>query len=447
MKQDKNWGKQWLPEALSAFAVLFFRFVYYKNAVIAELADDSASYINLNWEGFQRGERMPLYPLLIRFHRLLWKNHYLEGVVCCQILVSLIAVVFLYKAVKLAVRNLLIACIAAVFWGCYPGVMGYDTVILSESLALSLSVFLLYFTVRYIRHSTGKNGGRMLFAAFLAVCQKSALFIYVPATFVLLAMQFFLQKEKRKTVCRLAGINLLIAALLFLHACQVNAHASTFGIDKRGPRHMLAACLESGLYKNYPDQKLVREIETIYTENDQKINWTVFEPIMQMFGGNSKEYNPGLRKFCLSCIRSDPGGYLRYLFSRFTDNIRVTFEIKHAKSDRGNAAEQFVLQMQNQIFFPVSIGQVYLIYFALLFLLIKKWLKSGQCPWYYLGAVGILSAIIISVFVGTYNVYERCMIYILPFTCFGMALLFRDLAGAVQKYGETPANDEEVYRE
>ena len=39
------------------------------------------------------------------------------------------------------------------------------------------------------------------------------------------------------------------------------------------------------------------------------------------------------------------------------------------------------------------------------------------------------------------------MIYILPFTCFGMALLFRDLAGAVQKYGETPANDEEVYRE
>lgn len=427
----------YLPELISALLVLLFRFVNYKNLEFARIKPDSKSYIT-GWGGFREGNRMPLYPAIAHLNKLLFNDAYLTGMVWCQILVSLIAVVFFYKAVKIATRNRLITCIAAVFYGCYPGIMGFDTIILTESFALSISVFLLYFTVRYIQNSTWKNGKWMLLAVFLAVCVKSALFIYVLAVFVLLALQFFLQKEKRRTIYRLMGINLLITMFLLIHAGQVYVYSGTFSIDKRGPCHTLASCLQSGVYKNYPDQGLVGEIEKIYTKNDKEMGYEVLKSVMKMFGSTSKEYNPRLEKFNFYCIKSDLGRYVRYMFSRFTDNVNLRLKMDEPITSDKNAIDKFMLQIQNLLIFVLCIGHIYLIDLAAFFLLVKKWLKSGECSWYYLGTVGILSAIVISVFLGTYGDYNRCMVYVLPFAFFGLALLLNDLIGAIQRYKMEP---------
>lgn len=421
------------PEIAGVLVILLFRFVYYKNVIFAEMDGNSASYIEMDWADFQRGERMPLYPLIIRLNRLLLGEHYLTGVVWCQIIVSLIAVIFFYKAVKMATENRFVACIAMVFYGCYPGIMGFDTFILSESFALSLSVFLLYFAVCYIRDSTWKNGGRMLLLVFLAVCEKSALVIYVPAVFVLLILQNFLLREKRRIVWKLVIVNSLISVFLLIHAGQVYVHAGTFSIDKRGPRHMLAACLQSGIYKNYPDQDLVQKMEKIYTENNQEISWDVLEPIMKMFGSGSKEYNPRLIKFNSYCIRSDPGRFVRYMFGRFIQNAQTTFAV-HSMANPKGIIEKVILLIQKSIFLLICIVHIYLIGLSSMLLLIRKWKKSGECPWYYLGTVGILSAIVISVFLGTYGNYFRTMVYVLPFAFFGLALIITDLSDTIQKY-------------
>ncbi len=422
-----------LPELISMLLVLLFRFVNYKNVIFVQIKPDTQSYIT-GWGGFREGNRMPFYPMIVWINKFLFHDSYLTGVVWCQILVSLIAVIFFYKAVKLATENRLIACIAAVFYGCYPEVMGFDTFILSESFALSLSVFLLYFTVHYIRNSTGKNGVRLLLLVFLNVCEKSALLIYVPAVFVLFAIQFFLQKEKRRIVCRLMGINLLIVIVLFAYACQVYIYAGTFSIDNRGPQHTLAACLESGIYKNYPDQELVKEMERIYMENKQQVGGRVLKEISCMFGSNKREYNPQLAEFNSYCIKSDPICYVRYLLSRFTDNVNLRLKMDETVTSNENTIDHFVLQIQSLLIFVLRIGHIYLIDLAALFLLVKKWLKSGKCPWYYLGTVGILSAIVISVFLGTYGDYNRCMVYVLPFAFFGLTLLLNDMIGAIQGY-------------
>lgn len=429
----------YLPELISALLVLLFRFINYKNLEFAGIKSDSRSYIT-GWGGFREGNRMPLYPAIANLNKLLFNDAYLTGMVWCQIMVSLIAVVFFYKAVKIATRNRLIACIAAVFYGCYPGVMGFDTFILSESFALSLSVFLLYFTVRYIQNSTWKNGKWMFLLVFLALCVKSALFIYVPAVFVLLVLQFFLQKEKRGTIYRLMGINLLITMFLLVHAGQVYVYSGTFSIDHRGPRHTLAACLQSGVYKNYPNHELVREIEKIYMESDQKVGGKVLNAITGMFGNNMKEYNSRLTEFNSYCIRSDPGHFVSYLFSRFTDNTNIMFMMDKADLATAdeNMVDQFVFGIQNLAIPVLCIGHIYLIDLMALVLLIRKWMKNGECPWYYLGTVGILSAIVISVFLGTYCDYNRCMVYVLPFAFFGVALFLNDLTCAIQRYKMEP---------
>ena len=423
----------WMPEITSALIILLFRFVTYKNAVFAQIEPDSKSYI-VGWGGFREGNRLPLYPAIINLNELLFNDHYLTGVVWCQIFVSLAAVAFFYKAVKLATGNRLIACMMAVFYGCYPEIMGFDTIILSESFAISLSVFLLYFTVRYIRDSTKKNGRWMILLVFLAVCEKAALLIYVPAVFVLLAVQFCLQKETRKMVCQLIGIDLIIMALVFLHAGQVYMHAGAFSIDKRGPKNILASCLQSGVYRNYPDRELVQYMEKICLENDMEIDGEVLKLISKKFGSGPKEYNPVLTEISAYCIKSDPQGYIRYMFNRFTDNIPIKMEMDELMTADENTVDHFILQIQDYLIFVLRIGDIYLIGFAALFLLIKKWVQSRECPWYYFGTAGILFGIVVSVFLGTYGDYNRCMVYVLPFAFFGLALLLNDLCGAIQKY-------------
>lgn len=423
----------WMPEIISALIILLFRFVTYKNAVFAQIEPDSESYI-AGWGGFRDGNRMPLYPTIINLNELLFHDHYLTGVVWCQIIVSIVAVVFFYKAVKLATGNRLIACMMAVFYGCYPGIMGFDTIILSESFAISLSVFLLYFTVRYLRDSTKKTGRWMMLLVFLAVCEKTALLIYVPAVFVLLVVQFCLQKGTRKIVCQLIGIDLIMMALVFLHAGQVYMYAGTFSIDKKGPQHMLASCLQSGIYRNYPDRELVQYMEKIYLENDMEISGKVLQLISKKLGSTPKEYNPILAEINAYCIKSDPQSYIRYMFSRFIDNIPVKLKMDELTTADENTVDRFILQVQDYLIFVLRVGHIYLIGFAALFLLIKKWVQSGECPWYYLGTTGILFGIVASVFLGTYGDYNRCMIYVLPFAFFGLALLLNDLCGAIPKY-------------
>ena len=423
----------WMPEIISALIILLFRFVTYKNAVFAQIEPDSESYI-AGWGGFRDGNRMPLYPTIINLNELLFHDHYLTGVVWCQIIVSIVAVVFFYKAVKLATGNRLIACMMAVFYGCYPGIMGFDTIILSESFAISLSVFLLYFTVRYLRDSTKKNGRWMMLLVFLAVCEKAALLIYVPAVFVLLIVQFCLQKGKRKIVCHLIGIDLIMIALVFLHAGQVYMYTGTFSIDNRGPQRTLASCLQSGVYRNYPDRELVQYMEKIYMENDMKIGGKLLKLISEKLGSSPKEYNPVLTEINTYCIKSDPQSYIRYMFSRFTDSIPIKLEMDELMTADENTVDHFILQIQDYLFFVLRIGHIYLIGFAALFLLIKKWVQSGECPWYYLGTTGILFGIVASVFLETYGDYNRLMVYVLPFAFFGLALLLNDLCGAIQKY-------------
>lgn len=426
-----------LPELTAALLVLLIRFFYYKNSEFAELRPDSASYMK-GWGGFRAGNRMPLYPAIIHLNKFIFGDFYLTGVVVCQILVSLIAVVFFYKAVNLATQNRLIACIATTFYGCYPEAMGFDTVILSESFAISLSIFLLYFTVRYIRDSTEKNGWYMMMFVFMSVCEKPALVIYVAAVFALLILQFFLQREKRKIVCRLIGIDLFIAGLLLLYASQVYVNAGTFNIDKRGPKHVLASCLQSGVYKNYFDSELVMKIEEIYTRNSMEVGGAVLEEIAEMFGNNPKEYNPQLAKFNSYCIESDTKQYVRYMLGRFTRNINLNLKMDVSITAEGNTIDLFILQLQKLLIFVLCVGHVYLIDLAAAILLIVKWFKSKECPWYYLGTTGILSAIIISVFCGTYGDYNRCIVYVLPFACFGIALLCKDLFSMAKKYQRGP---------
>ena len=423
------------PEWITAGCVLFIRLLFYLCVNIPQLEEDTHTYVDFSWRDFLAGERMPLYPVLLQINRFFFHDGYLVGIVGCQIVVSMFAVFYLYRTVCITTKNRGIACAVAFFYGGNPWILHFDTQILTESFAISLSVFLLYHTVCYIHSRSLCSGSAMVFCVILSVLLKSAMFVYVPVYLIFMVMQFFDSRKGRKTVLKLSAILLGAVFLLLIYAGQVWQHSGTFFIDKRGPRNMLIACLETGLYQNYPDQELVERIDKIYLKNQKSIRWeTTLKPILLMFGDSEKEYNIKIHKFNLYCIRSDYRVYLKYLLQRF---IRVTnreYGLEPPDVDVRSPMFSVIYQMQEILFPSMRIGHIYLIDGTFFLLMIRKWRKSGSCPWYYLGTWGVILVILVSVFIGVSDSYLRCTSYVLPFAFFGLALLLSDLCNGIQKY-------------
>lgn len=430
LSTQKKWGG---AEWIIAGCVLLIRILFYLAINKPQIEADTKTYIELTWNTFLEGERMPLYPLLIQVNRLLLHDGYLMGVVGCQTIVSLIAVWYLYRAVRIATENRKIACVIAFFYGGNPLILQCDVQILTESLALSISVFLLYHTVCYIRSHSFRSGMAMVICILLAVLLKSAMFVYVIAYLIFMAIQFFCLKDMRKTIWKLSAALLGIVFLLLIHAGQVWINAGTFSIDKRGPTHILVACLETDLYQNYPDQELVEKIEKIWPENDTSVDVaTTLNPIRHLFGETVKERIVRINEFNRYCIRSDPSVFIKYMLRRFAATMGLEYKLTVSDVDEGSPALRKIYQIQLILFPLLKIGHVYLICGAVLLLLIAKWKRDKECPWYYLGTAGMILVILVSVTVGTYSSYKRCSSYVLPFAFFGLALLLKDFLAWIE---------------
>lgn len=421
----KRWIKKYRLECIAAALIVLFRFIYYKNTQIAVMYPDSGSYMGFG--AVLSGARTPGYPLFVEACRLLAGDaHHLTGVVLFQIGCSLTANYFLYKAVTEACGNRRIGCVTALLWGCCPGVISWDVIILSESCSLSITILFLYYAVRYLKIRDLKNGMGMVWTAFLAAWIKPPMAVYTMAVLGLLIIQYFMGWNRKRTLL-LAGAAGICVGIYLLYAYRVYLIAGTFNLTSQGPRHMLAACLRSGVYKNYPDVHLAEAIERIYAEHGYSIAYDTTTPVMELFGDNWREINIAVGTFNSYCIRSDVPRYMRYVSNLIWNNMNVVYTDGYAAAAYEGRLYEILMELQNVLFTGVKIGHVYILGLISLFVTARGWIKSGECPYVWLGVCGLIAAIFLSVYIGTYSEFMRSTVYVLPFFYFGLGMLLEKL--------------------
>lgn len=175
---------------------------YFNCAEMGELAPDSYSYINYGKIG---GMRTPLYPLMIRIcHIIAGEEHYIFVIAMIQIMFSLIAVYFLWKIFNMITDRYILNAIIVILYGCNTGICTYDVLILTESLAISVSVLFLYSIVKYVKTVNYSNGIWAVIISLVATGIKPTLAVYTGVCLVLLIIQFFLNKNDRATIFKVA---------------------------------------------------------------------------------------------------------------------------------------------------------------------------------------------------------------------------------------------------
>ncbi len=412
---------------------------------IGVTATDSSSYINYSFTLQSLGVRAPLYPLILRICQIIFReSRYLFVAVCIQIILSAISVFLLYKAVCIATSNSLISGIIAILYGCNGCILSWNISILSESLAISVSVFFLYAIVKYVKFPSFRNGTIAILMSLIATGVKPTLAVYSGICLVLLPLQFGLRKDCRLIVKKLTLVLGAVILLYIGYSYNNWFHWGTFNLTNLGPRHSLVPCLVTGCYQNYPDRSLVQEIEQIYNNSiengDTGRGWETTTPIMQLFGTTAREQNINVRHFTSYCINTDRIAYIQYLCSNIIYWWRQSYSPYYYNahpfsdiSDSGkNPVFKIILFLQRDLpAFRIASG-FYMIAFSLL-LTIYQWIVTKQCPWFYLGVWGAATVIEFSVFLGSYGSFTRLTVYILPFLYFGWALIINDLALYMQK--------------
>lgn len=435
--------------------IFLFRATFYLNyPIIGRTTPDSDSYIHYSFNRLNGyGKRTPLYPFLIWIcEKITGENHFLFSTVCVQILISAIAVFFLYKTIYIATDNQLISNIIVILYGCDSCILYWDVSILTESLAISVSIFFLYSIVKYVKDPSFKNGGIAILISLIATGIKPTLAVYSGVCLVLLFLQFFLQKDIRRMILKLASL-LGIVILIYIGYSYNNwVHYGTFNLTNLGPRHSLVPCLVTGSYLNYPNQSLVLEIDNIYNASIEAGNdprsWATTTSVMELFGSTERERNVKTKAFTSYCIKTAPGAYLHYLLDnivRYWNSRYISYGALFADISDSSATmfAGLILFIQRDLSL-VEVGTgFYMIAFSF-FLALYKWFKEKQCPWYYLGVWGTLTVIEASVFLGSYDEFSRLTIYALPFIYFGWGLISNDIVLYCQEINSiiTASSDE-----
>ena len=118
------------------------------------MQNDSNSYIIAWDESLSNGHldihRTVVYPLLIGFCKALFGHHFLLGVVIIQCLIHLISIVCLYELLLWQTSSKSLSFWLLILYVSFPAVLMWNTTVMTESLAISFGVFILWYLKRVI---------------------------------------------------------------------------------------------------------------------------------------------------------------------------------------------------------------------------------------------------------------------------------------------------------
>ncbi len=306
---------------LAAFRLLYF------HCLDRFMAPDSYEYIARDGFAWLHGTvdryRLPLYPMLIDLCQALAGDWGLELLTLLQLALSLLSVWVLYVTLRRLTDRGWVSLLCTLLYGCLNAVSGWDKTILTESLSLSLTVFLLWGVVSWLR--APKLRYALLTALVLVLgCFLRAVFaLYAGVVFGFFLLQLCfpgrredpaLRRKQRKA----GGLGLLVTAvpvlLVLLYAFTFQARYGALTLSDSGLGQQLYLVLAEGYYEDCSDTELRDDAKAILDSRaDSKSLQMIDNFLYEFYHGSgsrlTEEDRSRLRQELLSryAARLDPG--------------------------------------------------------------------------------------------------------------------------------------------
>lgn len=391
---------------------LYWLFVYTNEALTSTLVkihNDTPNYdefvlSRLFDQG--RGVQVPVYGVILDVLDLLLGEWRFKAVVMLQIVVSFISVWYFYKTMLLIGLKEWLAALFVLFYGTSSVVMGWNNMVLTESLGLSGTVFMLYFILRFVRFEQLRDGICSVGITFLLIFHRPQFLLQYAVLLCYFVLKCILPNAQTKKVCRQMLLITAGGGMLILCYCAAIKHAyGIFSLSSAKTRQDFLVCLDNDFYKNCDDPAIIAEIEeqfrTAEDEEDPYMqNWAALWHCVDKYG------HKWVADMAHDWITKDPGAYIRYLLETASWTVRKGEFCGYGLFDEYGRAIGVVKDL--------TLEQVVIVSTLEGVLMIYLWIRRKRPPWLHMALFAFTCPVIWSAFVVTNADFLRIMIYVIP---------------------------------
>lgn len=424
-KMYKNNKTIIIPTLILILAIRIF--MYQQNQLCVKY-EDSYDYQTCNLskiiETKTLQDRVPIYPLLIQFLEFICKDMWAYFLCIIQMIISFISLVYLYKTLKLIIKNKVLCSIIVFLYGTSTAIFGWDTNILTESLSLSIVVIFCYFLISYLKKNTLKYGiGSTMIALLLCFLRPSCI-VFIPILLVFYILKIFLEKENRSNNIKCLISVFSIIAILLVYAFAYYKQHNIFSITSASVRQDLYVCMHEGFYKNSGDNQFINDVEKEIKEN--KLKWDSVTKILKKYG------NERIIKLTKESKKNSFKDYIKYLTRVIKEQTIEKFRSYNQLlvPEMNNKLENVIYKVFEE-FFIIKFSTIFIIVVIEGIIGFYKWIKEGKPSWIHLGLFGFIFVILVTAFIGTNAEFMRTSICSLPFVYISIALLISD---SIERY-------------
>ncbi len=243
---------------------LIFRIYFHWNDRIVYHTDSVTYYYAAQhiFRGVIDPFRTPVYPMIIRVFQAVNDFDPFPNMVRFQHFISFLSIIPFYYSCKLLFQNKHLIYIAALVYGCFPDILGYNKTIFPESILISSFVVLFYIFSAYIVRPTHSKVALLNFYIFyLVMIKPGCIYLYGVVGFFWI-LKLILDNDRKQFKYPLLGF---IASIVLLTGyCSINKIQNNyFGISLVTHDNNFLNVIESNAYTTFEDERLISIIDTV----------------------------------------------------------------------------------------------------------------------------------------------------------------------------------------
>lgn len=259
------------PEFIVISLIIILRVLYYI-CLDYTLTPDSYEYIARDGFAWLHGAvdryRLPVYPMIIDVCKYVSESHYTLLLCLFQFIVSLFSVIVLYWTIRKITEKKWICLFVTFIYGTLLAVAGWDKTLLTESLSLSLTVFVLFGIVSFIKEHRYSHVIITTICLLIGCFLRAVFVIYLGLFFGFLILTVIFpsvgtKDPSRKRNVKCALITSIPIVLVLLYAFAFHNQFGGFTLSDSALGQQLYVVLQNDYYKESSDTELTEIADSI----------------------------------------------------------------------------------------------------------------------------------------------------------------------------------------
>lgn len=318
-------------------------------------------------------------------------------------MISFISCYFLFLVIAEITNSLFISKIVVLLYAVNPAVMAYNNKILTESLALSLTVLYILFYVILIKRNEYSLIVPIIIISIVMTFLRPSFELFYFANVVFGIIMWIFKRDARKTLKKsliwlLGGISSIL-----LYSGANYHYINIFSISDPVPRQIMAICIQENDIDAMDDIDMANRLLSL--RNEGADSFGIAQRLSWEYG------NSAVKKQSLACMKAHAKDYIKYYMK--TSLSFYTF-YPWPGDMRYNNVITGIIKGFSEIY--LNLFNLYTFYVInILFLIRMKLMTFKWDTWIMVALIIFSIGIILSSFLLTNTDFPRTMIHILPF--------------------------------